>query len=98
MYPERIAAARKAIGRQITLSEKILYTIIGLNASTAFEGGKSNVDCSPNSAELQDATAQIKLKCLIFFKQDVLLGLHRAIRIELKVPNRRIEGFQSVFL
>jgi aconitate hydratase len=61
-YPERIAAARKVIGRPLTLSEKILYTHLwDGNASTAFERGKSYVDFAPDRVAMQDATAQMAL-------------------------------------
>ena len=62
MYPERIAAARKVIGRPLTLSEKILYTHLwDGNATTAFERGKSYVDFAPDRVAMQDATAQMAL-------------------------------------
>jgi len=61
-YPERIAAARKVIGRPLTLSEKILYTHLwDGNATTAFERGKSYVDFAPDRVAMQDATAQMAL-------------------------------------
>lgn len=61
-YPERIAMARKVMGRPLTLSEKILYTHLwDGNASTAFERGKSYVDFAPDRVTMQDATAQMAL-------------------------------------
>jgi aconitate hydratase len=61
-YPERIAAARKVVGRPLTLSEKILYAHLwDGNASTAFERGKSYVDFAPDRVAMQDATAQMAL-------------------------------------
>ena len=61
-YPERIAMARKAVGRPLTLSEKILYTHLwDGNASNAFERGKSYVDFAPDRVAMQDATAQMAL-------------------------------------
>ena len=40
-YPARIAAARKVVGRPLTLSEKILYAHLwDGEASAAFERGK----------------------------------------------------------
>lgn len=62
MYPERIAAARKVVGRPLTLSEKILYAHLwDGNAATAFERGKSYVDFAPDRVAMQDATAQMAL-------------------------------------
>ena len=61
-YPERIAAARKAVGKPLTLSEKILYTHLwDGDASTAFERGNSYVDFAPDRVAMQDATAQMAL-------------------------------------
>lgn len=61
-YPERIAAARKVVGRPLTLSEKILYAHLwDGNAAIAFERGKSYVDFAPDRVAMQDATAQMAL-------------------------------------
>lgn len=61
-FPERVAAARKVVGRPLTLSEKILYAHLwDGNASTAFERGKSYVDFAPDRVAMQDATAQMAL-------------------------------------
>ena len=61
-YPERIEAARKVIGRPLTLSEKILYAHLwDKNASVSHERGKSYVDFSPDRVAMQDATAQMAL-------------------------------------
>ncbi len=61
-FPERVAAARKVVGRPLTLSEKILYTHLwDGSASTAFERGKSYVDFAPDRVAMQDATAQMAL-------------------------------------
>jgi len=61
-FPERIEAARKVVGRPLTLSEKILYTHLwDGNAETAFERGKSYVDFTPDRVAMQDATAQMAL-------------------------------------
>jgi len=60
--PGRIAAARKAVGKPLTLSEKILYS--HLHSSQAFEAfgrGKSYVDFAPDRVAMQDATAQMAL-------------------------------------
>ncbi|MGM0945611.1 MAG: aconitate hydratase [Bacteroidota bacterium] len=61
-FPERIAAARKAVGRPLTLTEKILYSHLSEGAaSEAFERGKSYVDFKPDRVAMQDATAQMAL-------------------------------------
>ncbi|MBI3135543.1 MAG: aconitate hydratase [Bacteroidetes bacterium] len=61
-YPERIAAARKAVGKPLTLSEKILYAHLWENPNTqVFERGKSYVDFAPDRVAMQDATAQMAL-------------------------------------
>lgn len=61
-YPERIAAARKAVNRPLTLTEKILYAhLFDGNAQSAFERGVSYVDFAPDRVAMQDATAQMAL-------------------------------------
>lgn len=61
-YPERVEAARKVLGKPLTLSEKILYTHLSEGeAKTAFERGKSYVDFAPDRVAMQDATAQMAL-------------------------------------
>ncbi len=61
-YPERVAAARKVVGRPLTLSEKILYTHLwDGEASVAHERGNSYVDFAPDRVAMQDATAQMAL-------------------------------------
>jgi len=61
-YPERIEAARKAVGKPLTLAEKILYSHLWDGpAKTAFERGKSYVDFDPDRVAMQDATAQMAL-------------------------------------
>lgn len=62
LYPERIAEARKVLGKPMTLAEKILYTHLWDNPVTAaFERGKSYVDFDPDRVAMQDATAQMAL-------------------------------------
>lgn len=60
--PERVAAARKAVGRPLTLTEKILYSHLseGL-ANSAYNRGKDYVDFNPDRVTMQDATAQMAL-------------------------------------
>jgi aconitate hydratase len=59
---ERVNAARNAVGRPLTLTEKILYAhLYEGNASQSFERGKSYVDFAPDRVAMQDATAQMAL-------------------------------------
>ncbi len=61
-FPARIAAARTAVGKPLTLTEKILYAHLWQgNAINAFERGKSYVDFAPDRVAMQDATAQMAL-------------------------------------
>ncbi|MFN3874596.1 MAG: aconitate hydratase [Flavobacteriales bacterium] len=61
-FPSRVAAARKAVGRPMTLSEKILYAHLwDGDAKTAFGRGKDYVDFAPDRVAMQDATAQMAL-------------------------------------
>ncbi len=61
-YPERIEAARKVVGKPLTLAEKILYAHLWDGAaSEAYERGKSYVDFAPDRVAMQDATAQMAL-------------------------------------
>ncbi|RSK42200.1 aconitate hydratase [Hymenobacter perfusus] len=58
----RIEAARTAVGRPLTLTEKILYAhLYGGTVSQAFERGVSYVDFAPDRVAMQDATAQMAL-------------------------------------
>ncbi len=60
--PQRVAAARKAVGRPLTLTEKILYAHLTEGpASQAYDRGKSYVDFQPDRVAMQDATAQMAL-------------------------------------
>ena len=60
--PEKVAAARKAVGRPLTLTEKILYAHLTQGiAKKAYERGKSYVDFNPDRVAMQDATAQMAL-------------------------------------
>ncbi len=61
-FPERIQSARKATGKPLTLSEKILYTHLwNVNAETAFTRGVDYVDFATDRVAMQDATAQMAL-------------------------------------
>ncbi|MFW2477403.1 MAG: aconitate hydratase [Sediminibacterium sp.] len=60
--PAKVDAARKALGRPLTLSEKILFAHLHKDqALSNFERGKSYVDFAPDRVAMQDATAQMAL-------------------------------------
>lgn len=60
--PARVEAARKVLGRPMTLAEKILYSHLWEGKATeAFERGKSYVEFAPDRVAMQDATAQMAL-------------------------------------
>jgi len=59
---QRIDAARTAVGRPLTLTEKILYAhLYGGTVTQSFERGVSYVDFAPDRVAMQDATAQMAL-------------------------------------
>ena len=61
-FSTRVDAARKVVGRPLTLSEKILYTHLwDGDAKTAFVRGTDYVDFAPDRVAMQDATAQMAL-------------------------------------
>ncbi len=61
-FPSRIAAARKVVGKPLTLTEKILYAHLWQgDATLEHERGKSYVDFAPDRVAMQDATAQMAL-------------------------------------
>ena len=58
----RVDAARKIVGRPLTLSEKILYAHLwDGNAHKPFKRGADYVDFAPDRVAMQDATAQMAL-------------------------------------
>src|SRR6516164_3803477 len=60
--PGRIAKARKAVNKPLTLSEKILYAHLHSDQKLEnFGRGKSYVDFAPDRVAMQDATAQMAL-------------------------------------
>ena len=60
--PTRIAAARKAVNRPLTLTEKILYAHLHQGAADQeLSRGKTYVDFAPDRVAMQDATAQMAL-------------------------------------
>ncbi len=59
---ERVEAARKIVGRPLTLSEKILYAHLWDKTPTqAYTRGADYVDFAPDRVAMQDATAQMAL-------------------------------------
>lgn len=60
--PMKVDAARKSLGRPITLAEKILYSHLWNGEEIKdFERGKAYVDFAPDRVAMQDATAQMAL-------------------------------------
>ncbi|MBN8721018.1 aconitase [Hydrobacter penzbergensis] len=60
--PAKVDAARKALGRPLTLAEKILFAHLHSDQQLSnFERGKSYVDFAPDRVAMQDATAQMAL-------------------------------------
>jgi aconitate hydratase len=61
-FGPRVEAARKLVGRPLTLSEKILYSHLWAgNPNTSFVRGTDYVDFAPDRVAMQDATAQMAL-------------------------------------
>jgi len=61
-FGSKVEAARKAVGKPLTLTEKILYAHLWQgNATEAYGRGKSYVDFAPDRVAMQDATAQMAL-------------------------------------
>jgi aconitate hydratase len=61
-YETRIAAARKVVGKPLTLTEKILYAHLwDGDAAQAYQRGTDYVDFAPDRVAMQDATAQMAL-------------------------------------
>lgn len=60
--PAKVDAARNALGRPLTLAEKVLYGHLwnGVEAKE-YERGKAYVDFAPDRVAMQDATAQMAL-------------------------------------
>ena len=59
---ERIDAARKALNKPLTFTEKILYShLFDGSATEAYTRGRSYVNFSPDRVAMQDATAQMAL-------------------------------------
>jgi len=61
-FEGRIDAARKSVGKPLTLTEKILYAHLwNGETTTAYERGTDYVDFAPDRVAMQDATAQMAL-------------------------------------
>ena len=76
-FGAKILAARNAVKRPLTLTEKILYAHLWQGSATeAFEKGKSYVDFAPDRVAMQDATAQM-----------ALLQFMQAGRVKVAVPS-----------
>jgi aconitate hydratase len=61
-FPERVAAARTALARPLTLSEKILYAHLDAGMDLKdYPRLNSYVDFNPDRVAMQDATAQMAL-------------------------------------
>ncbi len=76
-FGAKVLAARKAVKRPLTLTEKILYAHLRQgDATISYERGKSYVDFAPDRVAMQDATAQM-----------ALLQFMQADRITVAVPS-----------
>ncbi len=61
-YGSKIDAARKAVNKPLTLTEKILYAHLWEGEATkAYQRGADYVDFAPDRVAMQDATAQMAL-------------------------------------
>src|ERR1700734_3111669 len=59
--PAKVDAARKLVGKPLTLAEKILYAHLFETPTHAYARGKDYVDFAPDRVAMQDATAQMAL-------------------------------------
>jgi aconitate hydratase len=60
--PDKVAKARKLLGRPMTFTEKVLYAHLSeALPATPFGRGKSYVNFDPDRVAMQDATAQMAL-------------------------------------
>ncbi len=60
-YPERVAIARKRLGRPLTLAEKVLFAHLDDPENQEWERGESYLDLRPDWVAMQDATAQMAI-------------------------------------
>lgn len=76
-FTQRVDAARKLINHPLTLTEKILYAHLAIDAEgKVYERGKDYVNFLPDRVAMQDATAQM-----------ALLQFMQAGRIKVAVPS-----------
>ncbi|MBS1659574.1 MAG: aconitate hydratase, partial [Bacteroidetes bacterium] len=59
--PSKVDAARKLVGKPLTLAEKILYSHLFETPTRAYDRGNDYVDFAPDRVAMQDATAQMAL-------------------------------------
>jgi aconitate hydratase len=59
--PAKVEAARKIVGKPLTLTEKILYAHLYNETKKPHVRGKDYVDFAPDRVAMQDATAQMAL-------------------------------------
>src|ERR1700721_2277206 len=59
--PAKVDAARKLVGKPLTLAEKILYSHLFAAPDRSYVRGKDYVDFAPDRVAMQDATAQMAL-------------------------------------
>lgn len=59
--PSKVLAARKMLGRHMTMAEKILYSHSFKPSAKVYERGRDYVDFAPDRVAMQDATAQMAL-------------------------------------
>src|SRR5690242_18125030 len=59
--PERVAIARKRLGRGVSLAEKILFNHLADPEGQPLERGRSYAELYPDRVAMQDATAQMAL-------------------------------------
>ena len=61
-FPSKVDNARKALGRPLTLAEKILYTHLDASMDVkSYSRLHDYVDFNPDRVAMQDATAQMAL-------------------------------------
>ncbi len=101
--------AREALGRSLTLTEKILYSHMKLEDIKQYIRKESNVDLYPDRVAMQDATAQMAI--LQFMSSGVpsvrvpttvhcdhLILAHKGVKDDLpssKMINKEVYGFLS---
>jgi len=62
VMPERVIAARRLVGKPLTLSEKILYShLYDTQSLQIYKRGADYVNFAPDRVAMQDATAQMAL-------------------------------------